>query len=142
MIYVAMFPPFPAPLYDGITQPSSVFGESITEATLNRWFVPDGAFITADAPLFVLFHGLEGDRTSHSSVAFASAARKASAPSLSSSTSGALPARPVANVDEMAFEIEQAQLEHGEQADGTRADDENGLDVGALRHCRSPSSSR
>ncbi|MFM8273900.1 MAG: 2-oxoglutarate dehydrogenase complex dihydrolipoyllysine-residue succinyltransferase [Gemmata sp.] len=27
-------------------------GESITEATLNRWFVPDGAFITADAPLF------------------------------------------------------------------------------------------
>ena len=27
-------------------------GESITEATLNRWFVADGAFIKADQPLF------------------------------------------------------------------------------------------
>jgi 2-oxoglutarate dehydrogenase E2 component (dihydrolipoamide succinyltransferase) len=27
-------------------------GESITEATLNRWFKPDGAFVTADEPLF------------------------------------------------------------------------------------------
>ncbi len=48
-----------------------------------RWDTPDGDFIDvdfladapADAPLLVLFHGLEGDRTSHSSVAFASAAR-------------------------------------------------------------------
>ncbi len=27
-------------------------GESITEATLNRWFKPDGAFVKADEPLF------------------------------------------------------------------------------------------
>ena len=27
-------------------------GESITEATLNRWFVADGTFVKADAPLF------------------------------------------------------------------------------------------
>ncbi|VTS02664.1 dihydrolipoamide succinyltransferase : Dihydrolipoyllysine-residue succinyltransferase component of 2-oxoglutarate dehydrogenase complex OS=Singulisphaera acidiphila (strain ATCC BAA-1392 / DSM 18658 / VKM B-2454 / MOB10) GN=Sinac_6537 PE=3 SV=1: Biotin_lipoyl: E3_binding: 2-oxoacid_dh [Gemmata massiliana] len=27
-------------------------GESITEATLNRWFVANGAFVKADAPLF------------------------------------------------------------------------------------------
>src|SRR5215213_3686607 len=27
-------------------------GESITEATLNRWFVPDGAFVKADEPLY------------------------------------------------------------------------------------------
>ena len=27
-------------------------GESITEATLNRWFVADGAFVKADVPLF------------------------------------------------------------------------------------------
>ena len=27
-------------------------GESITEATLNRWFAPDGAFVQADQPLF------------------------------------------------------------------------------------------
>lgn len=48
-----------------------------------RWDTPDGDFIDVDfladapagAPLLVLFHGLEGDRTSHSSVAFASAAR-------------------------------------------------------------------
>jgi predicted alpha/beta-fold hydrolase len=51
--------------------------------TRERWDTPDGDFIDVDfladappgAPLFVLFHGLEGDRTSHSSVAFASAAR-------------------------------------------------------------------
>ena len=30
---------------------------------------------------------------------------------------GALPARPVENVDDMAFEIEQPELEHGEEAD-------------------------
>ena len=35
---------------------------------------------------------------------------------------GALPARPVEDVDQMAFEIEQPKLEHGEQADGARAD--------------------
>ena len=35
---------------------------------------------------------------------------------------GALAARPVEDVDQMAFEIEQAQLEHREQADGPRAD--------------------
>src|SRR5438552_12928174 len=27
-------------------------GESITEATLNRWFKPDGAFVKADEPIF------------------------------------------------------------------------------------------
>src|SRR5436190_10768242 len=27
-------------------------GESITEATLNRWFAPDGAFVKADQPLY------------------------------------------------------------------------------------------
>ncbi|QJW94510.1 lipoyl domain-containing protein [Frigoriglobus tundricola] len=27
-------------------------GESITEATLNRWFKPDGAYVKADEPLF------------------------------------------------------------------------------------------
>ena len=27
-------------------------GESITEATLNRWFKPDGSFVKADEPLF------------------------------------------------------------------------------------------
>lgn len=55
--------------------------------TRERWDTPDGDFIdvdfladspqaaVADAPLLVLFHGLEGDRTSHSSVAFASVAR-------------------------------------------------------------------
>ncbi|MBV8036483.1 alpha/beta fold hydrolase [Roseateles sp.] len=51
--------------------------------TRERWDTPDGDFIDVDflagapagAPLLVLFHGLEGDRTSHSSVAFASAAR-------------------------------------------------------------------
>ena len=35
---------------------------------------------------------------------------------------GALAARPVQDVDQMAFEIQQPQLEHGEQADGARAD--------------------
>jgi hypothetical protein len=48
-----------------------------------RWDTPDGDFIDVDfldgspagAPMLVLFHGLEGDRTSHSSVAFASVAR-------------------------------------------------------------------
>ena len=38
---------------------------------------------------------------------------------------GALPARPVENVDQMAFEIEQPQLEHREQADGARADNDD-----------------
>src|SRR5262249_13325894 len=33
-----------------VTVPSA--GESITEATLNRWFKPDGAFVKADEPLF------------------------------------------------------------------------------------------
>lgn len=49
-----------------------------------RWDTPDGDFIDVDfladtpagAPLLVLFHGLEGDRSSHSSVAFASVARE------------------------------------------------------------------
>lgn len=51
--------------------------------TRERWDTPDGDFIDVDfladapvdAPLLVLFHGLEGDRSSHSSVAFAAAAR-------------------------------------------------------------------
>ncbi len=51
--------------------------------TRERWDTPDGDFIDVDflagppagAPLLVLFHGLEGDRSSHSSVAFASVAR-------------------------------------------------------------------
>src|SRR5262245_9416143 len=33
-----------------VTVPAA--GESITEATLNRWFKPDGAFVKADEPLF------------------------------------------------------------------------------------------
>jgi len=33
-----------------VTVPNA--GESITEATLNRWFKPDGAFVKADEPLF------------------------------------------------------------------------------------------
>jgi hypothetical protein len=49
-----------------------------------RWETPDGDFIdvdfadaaTADAPWLVLFHGLEGSSASHSSVAFADAARQ------------------------------------------------------------------
>jgi predicted alpha/beta-fold hydrolase len=48
-----------------------------------RWDTPDGDFIDvdfldaahADAPLLVLFHGLEGSSQSHSSQAFASVAR-------------------------------------------------------------------
>ncbi|MFO1226912.1 YheT family hydrolase [Roseateles sp.] len=48
-----------------------------------RWDTPDGDFIDVDflpaarseAPLLVLFHGLEGDRHSHSSRSFAGAAR-------------------------------------------------------------------
>ena len=36
---------------------------------------------------------------------------------------GALPARPVEDVDQMAFEVQQTQLEHREQSDGARADD-------------------
>ena len=35
---------------------------------------------------------------------------------------GALAAGPVQDVDQVAFEVEQAQLKHGEQADGARAD--------------------
>ena len=38
---------------------------------------------------------------------------------------GALAARPVEDVDQMAFEIEQPQLEHGEQADGAGADNDD-----------------
>src|SRR5262245_41129739 len=33
-----------------VTVPAA--GESITEATLNRWFKPDGSFVKADEPLF------------------------------------------------------------------------------------------
>ena len=45
---------------------------------------------------------------------------------------GALPAGPVENVDDVAFEIEQPQLEHGKQANGARANDD---DVGFDRIC-------
>src|SRR5262249_24297282 len=38
---------------------------------------------------------------------------------------GALTARTIENVDEMGFEIEQAQFEHGEHADRTCADDDH-----------------
>ena len=38
---------------------------------------------------------------------------------------GALAARPVENVDQMALQVEQAELEHGEQADRPRADDDD-----------------
>ena len=33
-----------------VTVPAA--GESITEATLNRWFKPSGSFVRADEPLF------------------------------------------------------------------------------------------
>src|SRR5690242_21833647 len=36
---------------------------------------------------------------------------------------GALPARPIQNVNQMALEIQQPQLKHGKQADGPVADD-------------------
>ena len=46
---------------------------------------------------------------------------------------GALAARPVQDVDQMAFEIEQTQFEHGEQADGAGADDGDiGFDGGGV----------
>ena len=52
---------------------------------------------------------------------------------------GALPARPVEDVDQMAFEIEQPQLEHREQADGAGADDGDiGFDRRAHRLFHSP----
>ena len=38
---------------------------------------------------------------------------------------GALAARTVQDIDEMAFEIQQSQLEHGEQADGARANNDD-----------------
>ena len=38
---------------------------------------------------------------------------------------GALPTRPVENVDQVALEVQQAQLEHGEQADRSRADNDD-----------------
>ena len=42
---------------------------------------------------------------------------------------GALPARPVEDVDQVALQVQQPQLEHGEQADGAGADDHDiGLD--------------
>ena len=45
---------------------------------------------------------------------------------------GALPARPVENVDQMAFEIQQSQFEHREQADGAGSDDDDvGFDGGS-----------
>ena len=38
---------------------------------------------------------------------------------------GALAAGPVENVDQVAFHVEQAELEHGEQADRPCADDQH-----------------
>ena len=38
---------------------------------------------------------------------------------------GALTARPVQDVDQMAFQVQKTQLKNGEQADGARADDGN-----------------
>ena len=47
---------------------------------------------------------------------------------------GALAAGAVEDVDQMAFQIQQSELEHGEQADGTGADnDDIGLDGGRFR---------
>ena len=43
---------------------------------------------------------------------------------------GALPARAIQDVDQIALEIEQPQLENGEQADGACADDHNVCLVG------------
>ena len=45
---------------------------------------------------------------------------------------GALPARAVENVDQMAFEVEQAELEHGEQPARARADDDD-IRLGVIR---------
>ena len=49
---------------------------------------------------------------------------------------GALPARPVQDVDQVALEIQQPQLEHGEQADGAGADDGD-IGFDGLRHFKS-----
>ncbi len=40
---------------------------------------------------------------------------------------GALSARPIENVDDVAFEVDQTQFEHGEQTHGARA---NNHDIG------------
>ena len=48
---------------------------------------------------------------------------------------GALAARPVQNIDQMAFEVQQPQLEHREQADRAGSDDHDiGFD-GASASC-------
>ena len=49
---------------------------------------------------------------------------------------GALPARPVQDVHQMALEIQQPQLKHREQADGARADDGD-IRFDGLRHFKS-----
>ena len=47
---------------------------------------------------------------------------------------GALAARPVENVDQVAFHVEQAELEHGEQADRPCPDDQH-IRLGDIRSC-------
>ena len=63
------------------------YDESMPAWTRERWDTPDGDFVdvdwqteetacTEDAPLLVLFHGLEGSSSSHYAQAFASEARR------------------------------------------------------------------
>src|SRR6185312_12510075 len=53
---------------------------------------------------------------------------------------GALPARLVENVDKMRFHVEQAELEHREEPNGARADDQSvgGNDFGLGQHGKKP----
>ncbi len=50
---------------------------------------------------------------------------------------GALPAGAIENVDEMAFHVEEAELEHGEQADRPCSDNEN-VCLDGIGHARRP----
>ena len=50
---------------------------------------------------------------------------------------GALAARPVEDVDHVAFEVEETELEDGEKPDRARADDDN-IRFYRVSHCSCP----